>query len=95
MNRHKAKETLKQASEALFPGIVDSYNFKSKSEESRLGEWRERTVSNLDIWPKTFSYRSKIFIPGHEIVSDLPLQMSLYFNVIYFPFWLVIAVVVS
>ena len=38
MNRHKAKETLKQASEALFPGIVDSYNFKSKSEESRLGE---------------------------------------------------------
>ncbi|KAJ1530807.1 hypothetical protein ONE63_005656 [Megalurothrips usitatus] len=26
---------------------------------------------------------------GHEITSCLPLQMSLYFNVILFPFWLV------
>ncbi|KAL5244154.1 hypothetical protein ACI65C_011564 [Semiaphis heraclei] len=25
---------------------------------------------------------------GNEIVSSLPLQMSLYFNVVYFPFWL-------
>ncbi|XP_026806682.1 transmembrane protein 17-like isoform X2 [Rhopalosiphum maidis] len=25
---------------------------------------------------------------GNEIVSSLPLQMSLYFNIVYFPFWL-------
>ncbi|XP_034243312.1 transmembrane protein 17-like [Thrips palmi] len=25
---------------------------------------------------------------GHEITSCLPLQMSLYFNVIFFPFWI-------
>jgi transmembrane protein 17 len=28
------------------------------------------------------------FVPGNEIVSSLPLQMSLYFNIVYFPFWL-------
>ena len=27
---------------------------------------------------------------GNEIVTDLPLQMCLFFNVCYFPFWLVI-----
>ncbi|XP_070572094.1 transmembrane protein 17-like [Ptychodera flava] len=31
--------------------------------------------------------------PGNEIVSNLPLQMSLYFNAFYFPFWLVTCVV--
>ncbi|XP_040570796.1 transmembrane protein 17 [Lepeophtheirus salmonis] len=28
---------------------------------------------------------------GNEIVSSLPLQMSLFFNVIYFPFWFLIS----
>ncbi|NXI47520.1 TMM17 protein, partial [Galbula dea] len=31
--------------------------------------------------------------PGNEILSSLPLQMSLYFNVYYFPFWWLITVV--
>ncbi|XP_077996201.1 transmembrane protein 17-like [Glandiceps talaboti] len=31
--------------------------------------------------------------PGNEIVSSLSLQMSLYFNVFYFPFWLVTCIV--
>ncbi|XP_019646753.1 PREDICTED: transmembrane protein 17B-like isoform X2 [Branchiostoma belcheri] len=30
---------------------------------------------------------------GNELVSNLPLQMALYFNVCYFPFWLVTAIV--
>ncbi|XP_032840116.2 transmembrane protein 17 isoform X2 [Tyto alba] len=30
---------------------------------------------------------------GHEIISSLPLQMSLYFNVYFFPFWWLTAVV--
>ena len=29
---------------------------------------------------------------GNEIVSDLSLQMSLFFNVCYFPAWLVVSV---
>ncbi|XP_002731785.1 transmembrane protein 17-like [Saccoglossus kowalevskii] len=31
--------------------------------------------------------------PGNEIVSNLPLQMILYFNVFYFPLWLITCVV--
>uniref|UniRef100_H2ZW24 Transmembrane protein 17 n=1 Tax=Latimeria chalumnae TaxID=7897 RepID=H2ZW24_LATCH len=33
------------------------------------------------------------FNPGNEIVSSLPLQMSLYFNIYYFPFWWVSEVI--
>lgn len=32
---------------------------------------------------------------GNEIVSNLPLQMSLFFNLCYFPFWLVISIVIA
>ncbi|XP_022109494.1 transmembrane protein 17B-like [Acanthaster planci] len=31
--------------------------------------------------------------PGNELVSNLPLQMALYFNVFFFPFWLVCSIV--
>ncbi|GLH15180.1 Protein of unknown function [Gryllus bimaculatus] len=30
---------------------------------------------------------------GNQIVSDLPLQMSLYFNIVFYPFWLVSSIV--
>ncbi|CAK8694432.1 transmembrane protein 17B-like [Clavelina lepadiformis] len=30
-------------------------------------------------------------LPGNEIVTSLPLQMSLYFNAFFFPFWLTAA----
>ncbi|KAE8742767.1 hypothetical protein FOCC_FOCC011695 [Frankliniella occidentalis] len=30
---------------------------------------------------------------GHEITSCLPLQMSLYFNVLIFPFWILISII--
>ena len=32
---------------------------------------------------------------GNEIVSDLPLQMALFFNVCYFPAWLIISIVIA
>ena len=40
---------------------------------------------------QTYHLRSKApeLRLGHEIVSDLPLQMSLFFNACYFPFWLI------
>ena len=62
----KAKETLMQVSESMFPGITQS--LKSKPPELRL---------------------------GREIVSDLPLQMCLFFNVCYFPFWLIISLLIT
>ena len=32
---------------------------------------------------------------GNEIVTDLPLQMSLFFNVCYFPPWLIISITIA
>lgn len=32
---------------------------------------------------------------GNEIVTDLPLQMCLFFNLCYFPFWLIISIVIA
>jgi transmembrane protein 17 len=32
---------------------------------------------------------------GNEIVTDLPLQMCLFFNCCYFPFWLIISIVIA
>ncbi|XP_033111588.1 transmembrane protein 17-like [Anneissia japonica] len=31
--------------------------------------------------------------PGNEIVTSLPLQMALYFNVFFFPFWIITCIV--
>eukprot|EP00095_Tigriopus_kingsejongensis_P006573 maker-scaffold807_size94382-snap-gene-0.21 protein:Tk06573 transcript:maker-scaffold807_size94382-snap-gene-0.21-mRNA-1 annotation:"transmembrane protein 17-like" len=61
-----ARETIKQVSESMFPGITQS--FQSKPPESRL---------------------------GHEVVTNLSLQMCLFFNVCYFPFWLIISVLIT
>ena len=62
----KAKQTFKQVSETMFPGITAAQNWKSP--ELRL---------------------------GNEIVSHLPLQMCLFFNVVYFPFWLIVSIVIT
>ena len=32
---------------------------------------------------------SSLFILGSTVVTNLPLQMALYFNVVFFPFWLI------
>lgn len=38
-------------------------------------------------------YICSILFAGQEYVSSLPLQMILYFNVFFFPFWFIIEVV--
>ena len=30
----------------------------------------------------------------HQVVSSLPLQMTLYFNLIYFPCWLAVGIII-
>lgn len=67
----RAKQTLKQVGETMFPGISDSYAGNNR-------------IKNLPI--------SKL---GNEIVTDLPLQMCLFFNLCYFPFWLIISAVIA
>ena len=32
---------------------------------------------------------------GNEIVTDLSLQICLFFNLCYFPFWLIISIVIA
>jgi hypothetical protein len=32
---------------------------------------------------------------GNEIVTDLPLQICLFFNLCYFPFWLIISIIIA
>ncbi|KAG8232619.1 hypothetical protein J437_LFUL012975 [Ladona fulva] len=60
-----------------------------------MSESWKKTVTNVSdkIFPGLMyseSYPlSKLNKIGDEIVTNLPLQMSLYFNVIFFPFWLV------
>ncbi|XP_075220693.1 transmembrane protein 17-like [Lycorma delicatula] len=57
--------------------------------------WRQ-TVTNVSehLFPGISYYNPPVddyFIKlGNEIVSNLPLQMSLYFNVIFFPIWVIV-----
>lgn len=67
----RAKQTLKQVGETMFPGISESYGGNNR-------------IKSMPI--------SKL---GNEIVTDLPLQMCLFFNLCYFPFWLIISAVIA
>ncbi len=67
----RAKQTLKQFGETMFPGISETYGHTAKPIHLPL---------------------SKL---GSDIVTDLPLQMCLFFNLCYFPFWLIISAVVT
>ncbi|NXV71899.1 TMM17 protein, partial [Atlantisia rogersi] len=62
-----------------------------------LPEPLRRRLSSFSRTVFTDSHRTPPQYPGdradNEIVSSLPLQMSLYFNVYYFPFWWLSAVV--
>lgn len=66
----KAKQTLRNVGETMFPGISETYSHQKSP--------------NLAI--------SKL---GNEIVTDLALQMCLFFNLCYFPFWLAISIVIA
>ena len=78
-----AKQTFKQVSETMFPGISESYKNQNMYRKSSVGSY-------LGI-----SKKSPAIKLGNEIVSDLPLQMALFFNVCYFPAWLIISIVIT
>lgn len=62
-----------------------------------------QTNMSGETWKRTLSSVSETVFPGislhekaglqSEIVSSVPLQMSLYFNVFFFPVWLTTTVV--
>ncbi|KAM6280324.1 transmembrane protein 17 isoform 2-T2 [Porphyrio hochstetteri] len=62
-----------------------------------LPEPLRRRLSSFSRTVFTDSHRAPPQYPGdradNEIISSLPLQMALYFNVYYFPFWWLSAVV--
>ena len=78
-----AKQTLKQVSETMFPGISESYKNQNMYRKSSVGSY-------LGI-----NKKSQAIKLGNEIVSDLPLQMALFFNVCYFPASLIISIVIT
>lgn len=80
-----ARQTFKQVSETIFPGISETYKnqnaFRKNSVGSYLGMGADKKSPAIKL--------------GNEIVSDLPLQMALFFNVCYFPAWLIISIVIT
>ncbi|CAH1725812.1 hypothetical protein AGLY_009847 [Aphis glycines] len=51
--------------------------------------WRQTMMNITDrIFPSLPPEEKVGSAFGNEIVSSLPLQMSLHFNIVYFPFWL-------
>ena len=67
----------------MFPGISESYKNQNMYRKSSVGSY-------LGI-----SKKSPAIKLGNEIVSELPLQMALFFNVCYFPAWLIISIVIT
>nr|CAD7198552.1 unnamed protein product [Timema douglasi] len=60
-----------------------------------MAETWKRTVTSFSdrlfpglSYPHPYSESDYIYF-GNEIISSLPLQMSLYFNVLFFPIWLI------
>uniref|UniRef100_A0A0A9WLI9 Transmembrane protein 17B n=1 Tax=Lygus hesperus TaxID=30085 RepID=A0A0A9WLI9_LYGHE len=57
--------------------------------------WKERVTSVSDhIFPGLSNYNLNDYdayvSKGNEVLSNLPLQVALYFNIIYFPVWLIV-----
>ena len=80
-----ARQTLKQVSETMFPGISETYKNQNMCRKNSTGSYLGMGVSK----------KSPAIKLGNEIVSDLPLQMALFFNVCYFPAWLIISIVIT
>ena len=80
-----AKQTLKQVSETMFPGISETYKNQNMYRKNSVGSY-------LGVGNNKKSPAIKL---GNEIVCDLPLQMALFFNVCYFPAWLIIYIVIT
>ena len=77
------KQALKEVSETMFPGITETYRIHN------------RKHSGANFWSSATNKKSPAMKLGNEIVSDLPLQMSLFFNVCYFPAWLIMSIVIT
>ena len=81
-----ARQTFKQVSETMFPGISETYkNQNMMYRKTSVGSYLGMGVNK----------KSPAIKLGNEIVSDLPLQMALFFNVCYFPAWLIISIVIT
>ena len=78
-----AKQTLKQVSETMFPGISETYKNQNMHRKSSVRSY-------LGI-----NKKSQAIKLGNEIGSDVPLQMALFFNVCYFPPWLIISIFIT
>ncbi|KAJ3642274.1 hypothetical protein Zmor_025075 [Zophobas morio] len=55
-------------------------------------DWKETVTSVSDKVFPGLSRKVDNLVYGNEVMSNLPLQMSLYFNVIFAPFWLTILI---
>ena len=80
-----ARQTFKQVSETMFPGISETYKNQSMYRKNSAGSYLGMEINK----------KSPAIKLGNEIVSDLPLQMALFFNVCYFPAWLIISIVIT
>ena len=81
-----ARQTFKQVSETMFPGISETYkNQNMMYRKGSVGSYLGMGVNK----------KSPAIKLGNEIVSDLPLQMALFFNVCYFPAWLIMSIVIT
>ncbi|XP_071849457.1 transmembrane protein 17-like [Apostichopus japonicus] len=52
------------------------------------------TETVFPTYPTQENRQHHMIRPGNELVSSLPLQIALYFNVYFFPFWLLTCVVI-
>jgi hypothetical protein len=80
------RETVTSVSDKVFPGL------SQKVDKTVYGKkLLNRFVASENV---TVSLQILIFllkcILGNEVTSNLPLQMSLYFNVVFAPFWMTI-----
>ncbi|XP_065173637.1 transmembrane protein 17-like [Atheta coriaria] len=53
-------------------------------------DWKNKVTSLTDMVIPGITDTSNHKIIENEVMSNLPLQMSLYFNVIFFPIWLIV-----
>jgi hypothetical protein len=94
------KSAITSASDKIFPGLI-YYNSRNQKEFSALGFSISVLLQYLIINYSCFSICNWLLcliifhnlFSGDEIVSSLPLQMSLYFNVIFFPVWLTTVII--
>ena len=80
------RETLRQVGESVLPGITElKQGLKLPAQQQRR---HSQALHGL-------SKSSPAMKLGNEIVSDLSLQMALFFNVCYFPAWITISIIMT